>query len=169
MSKTIKGMITDVYRSRYADADGACVIDLTGMDVKEQEKLRRALREASAEVQVVKNSLARAAMRDTPLEPLGNALSGPCAIVVSSSSLIEAAKALAEAAEEFESLTLKHALLDGDPELIDVAVLAKMKGRIELLGEIAMLVASPGRALAGCMSSPQGKIAGCLKAIADKE
>jgi len=169
MSKSIKAMITDVYRSRYADADGACVVDLTGLDVKQQEQLRRTLREASAEVQVVKNSLAKAAMRDTPLEPLGNALEGPCAIVVSSTSLIEAAKALAEAAKEFESLTLKHALLDGDPELIGVAELAKMKGRLELLGELAMLVASPGRAIAGCLSSPQGKIAGCLKAIADKE
>ncbi len=169
MSKSIKAMITDVYRNRYAETDGACVVDMTGMDVLQQEDLRHVLREASAEVRVVKNSLARAAMRDTPLEPLGNALVGPCAIVVSSSSLIEAAKALAVAAKKFDTLTLKHALLDGDPELLTVAQLATMKGRLELLGEIAMLVASPGRAMAGCLSSPQGKIAGCLKAIADKE
>ena len=31
-----------------------------------------------------------------------------------------------------------------------------------------MLIASPGRRLAGCLDAPGGKIAGCLKAIADK-
>ncbi len=169
MSKRIKAMMTDVYRDMYAGAEAACVIDLTGLDVKQQETLRRSLRETSASLQVVKNSLARAALRDTPLEPLGNALEGPCAIVVSSESLIEAAKALVAAAKEFDSLNLKHAIIDGDPDLISVSDLAKMKGRLELLGELAMLIASPGRALAGCISSPQSKLAGCLKAMADRD
>ena len=50
---------------------------------------------------------------------------------------------------------------------LTVKALAKMKGMAELLGEIAMLASSPGRSIAGCLQSPQGKIVGCLKAIAD--
>jgi len=37
-----------------------------------------------------------------------------------------------------------------------------------VIGEVLMLIGSPGRAVAGCLRSPQSKIAGCLKTIADK-
>ncbi|MCH7704661.1 MAG: hypothetical protein IIB61_06085 [Planctomycetes bacterium] len=43
-----------------------------------------------------------------------------------------------------------------------------MKGRLELLGDVAGLITSPARALAGCLGSPQAKIAGCLEAMVDK-
>ncbi len=85
MSKTIKGMITEELRKRYAGMKDACVVDLTGMSVLEQEDLRGRLRKKSARLEVVKNSLARRAFRESVLEPLGDALVGPCALVTSSS------------------------------------------------------------------------------------
>jgi ribosomal protein L10 len=88
--------------------------------------------------------------------------------VTSPESLIDIAKVLVEAAREFEALKLKQAIFDGDPSLMSVESLSKMKGRDELLGELAMLICSPGRALAGCIGSPQAQIAGCLKTLADK-
>lgn len=168
MSKAVKAMIAAELKERYADIDSACVIDLTGMNVQEQEQLRRNLREKSARLQVVKNSLARRAFQGGPLEPLGDALEGPCALVTSSESLIEAAKILVKAAEEFNQLELKQAILDGDPGLLTVADISKMKSRAELAGELVILAASPGRALVACLASPQSRIVGCLKAIVDK-
>lgn len=168
MSKPVKAMVTAELKERYAGTDGACVVDLTGMNVQEQEELRRRLRDKSSRVQVVKNSLARRAFRGGPLEPIGEALEGPCALVVSSKSLIDAAKVLVEAAKEFEHLELKQAIVDGEPELLTVAELSKMKSRLELIGDLASLIASPGRALAACLASPQSRIAGCLKTIIDK-
>lgn len=168
MSKAVKAMIVAELKERYADIDSACVIDLTGMSVQEQEQLRKNLRDKSAQLQVVKNSLARRAFRGGPLEPLGDALGGPCALVTSSESLIETAKVIVKAAEEFTQLKLKQAILDGDPGLLTIADISKMKSRAELVGELAMLAASPGRALAACLASPQSRIAGCLKAIVDK-
>ncbi len=168
MSRLIKGMVTDSVRDCYAGVESACVVDITGMTVKEQESLRTSLRSKSAKLQVVRNSLTRRALKGTPLEPLAASMVGPCALVTSSESLIDTAKILVDAAKEFTELSLKDAIFDGDTELLTVEQMAKMKGRLELLGEVAMLVASPGRALAGCISSPQSKIAGCLKAIVDK-
>ena len=168
MSKQIKEMVRSALASRYADARSACVVDLTGLNVQSTERLRRALREKSARIHVVKNSMARRALVGTALETLGNALEGPCALVTSEDSIIDAAKALVEVAKEFATLGLKQAVFDGDPVLLTVEQLSKMRTKSELLGEVAMLVASPGRAIAGCLSSPQGKIAGCLKAMIDK-
>ena len=87
MSKPVKNLITNEYRAAYDGVDSACLVDLSGMTVLEQQKLRRSLREKSARLRVVKNSLARRAWKDTVLEPLGTALEGPCALVTTSESL----------------------------------------------------------------------------------
>jgi len=169
MSKAVKAMITEELRDRYRGVESACVIDMTGMKVPEQQELRRALRGKSATVEVVKNSLARRAFVDSPLGPLGAALEGPCALVTTSSeSLVDTAKALVAAAAEFEKLMLKQAIVDGDPSLLSVVDVAKLKSRSEILGEIAMLIGSTGRSVAACIGSPQSKVAGCLKALADR-
>jgi ribosomal protein L10 len=130
--------------------------------------VRGQLRAKSARVEIVKNRLARHAFKSHPLEPLGKALSGPCALVTSKESLIDIARLLVNAAKEIKQLKLKKAIFDGDPNLMTVEELSKMRGRLEILGELAMLIASPGRAIAGCLRSPQAKIAGCLKKIAEK-
>lgn len=168
MSKLIKRLMTEQIRERYAGATGACVVELTGLDVQAQEKLRRKLRDRKGRLEVVKNSLARLAFADTPLAPIGDALQGPCALVTSSESLIEIAKLLVESAKEFKTLKLKHAVFEGDAHLLTVEELSKMKGRKELIGELAALISSPGRALAGCLQGAQGRLAGCIKTLADK-
>ena len=169
MSRFVKELMTTVLKDHYAGVDSACVVDLTGLDVQTTEKVRGVLREQGARLRVVKNRLARQAFADGPLGPLGAALEGPCALVVSEQSIIDAAKALAELAKEHAALTLKQALVDGDPALLSVAEVAKMRSKSELLGEVALLLTSPARRLAGCLAAPQAKIAGCLKAVADKE
>ncbi len=168
MSKAVKKLVTEELRTRYEGLNSACVVELTGMSVQAQESLRKRLRDKSARLQVVKNSLARRAFEDGPLAPLGQALEGPCALVTCSASLIDIAKVLVEAAKDFKELKLKQAIFDGDPSLVLVEELSKMKGQTGLIGEVGMLISSPGRAVAGCIGSPQAKIAGCLKALVDK-
>ena len=168
MSKTIKAMLAADIQRRYCGQESACVVDLTGMSVQQTEVLRTALREKSARVEVVKNSLARRAFAESPLSALGDSLSGPCALVTTSESIIDTARVLVKMAEEFDSLDLKQAMIDGDASLVSVSDLARMKGRLELLGDVAGMIIGPARALAGCIGSPQAKIAGCLKAIVDK-
>ena len=168
MSKLVKSLVTDELKAKYAGFSSALVVDMTGLNVQAQEKIRKNLRGKSARMEIVKNSLARRAFAGGPLEPLGKAMEGPCAVVVARESLVDVAKMLIDAAKEFNKLKLKKAIFEGDPSLMTVEEFSKMKGKRELLGEVAMLISSPGRAIAGCLRSPGGKIAGCLKTIADK-
>lgn len=168
MSKSVKAMIAAELKDRYAGINNLCVVDMTGMNVSEQQQLRLRLRKKSARVEVVKNSLARRAFQDSPLELVGASLAGPCALVTTSESLVEAAKTLVEAAKEFTQLKLKQAIVDGDLKLLSVEEVSRMKSWTEVLGEVAFLAISPGRVVAGCLRSPQARIAGCLKAMADK-
>jgi large subunit ribosomal protein L10 len=161
-------MMTDTLRDRYAGVDSACVVDLTGLDVTSTTQFRRALRDQSVRVSVVKNSLAARAFKGTPLEPLGEVLQGPCALVTGGDSIIEVAKMLVAATKEHAAISLKQAIIEGDPNLMTVEDVSRLKSRVELIGEVAMLMASPARRVAGCLAAPQAKIAGCLKALADK-
>ncbi len=93
-------------------------------------------------------------------------LEGPCALVTSTDSIIDIAKLLVTMDEEIPNLTLKNAMLDGEPSLFAVEQLSKMRSRTELLGEVASLLLAPAGAIAGCLGAPQSKIAGCLKTLA---
>jgi large subunit ribosomal protein L10 len=168
MSKPLKQMMTDALRDRYVGVESACVVDLTGLDVVSTTRFRRTLREKSIRVSVVKNSLAARAFQGTPLEALGRSLEGPSALVSGGDSIIEVAKALVAAAKEYAVIRLKQAIVEGDPSLMTVEDVSRLKSRLELIGEVAMLIASPGRRVAGCIAGPQAKLAGCVKAIADR-
>ena len=168
MSKPLKRLMSDSLRQRYSKVDSACVVDLTGLDVQKTQQIRRELAGKRIRLEVVKNSLARLAFRESPLGPLADRLTGPCALATGGDSIVAVAKALVHWAKEFSQITLKQAMFEGDPELLTIEKLSKMKSRLEIIGELAGLIGSPGRALAGCIQSPGGKIAGCLKALADK-
>lgn len=168
MSKPVKDWITQEYRDRYQSVDSACVVSVIGLDAISTNRLRGELRSKNIRLQVIKNSLARRALGESTLAPLAKALEGPCALVTGGESVIDLAKTLVELKKSYPALELKLGMLDGDPELVEIERLAKMKSRVDLLGELAMLIASPGRRLAGCLAGPGGRIAGCLKAIADK-
>lgn len=171
MSKPVKDLITDEYKARFAAKQSACVISVIGMNGLAANKFRGELKKRHLRLQVVKNSLARRAFVDTPLAPLGQAMKGPCALVISEEdvSAIDLAKVLVGFKKDYPQLELRLGILEGDTELIEVERLATMKGRKELLSELASIIASPGRSLAGCLAGPGGRLAGCFKAMAEKE
>jgi len=168
MSKAVKELVTASYQKRYADVADVCVVDVTRLDVGSVTRVRADFQAKGIEFHVVKNSLARRAFLGTALEPIGDALAGPCALVTGGDSISEVARELVQAAKEFEKLELKQAMIEGDPSLVTVVELAKMKSHNELIGELMGLLVSPSRSLAGCLCSPGANIAGCLKTVLDK-
>lgn len=168
MSKPVKDMISGEYREAFGSLNSACVISVIGLDGKSTNKLRRELLAKDIRVQVVKNSLARRALAEGPLAPLGEALVGPCALVTGGSSIIDVAKTLESMKKAYPALELKLGILEGDPDLLSIEQLAKMKGRKELLSDVARAIMSPGANLAAALVSGGGRIAGCLKAMIEK-
>ncbi len=168
MSKSVKELMSEDLRRRCDGVDSACVIDFSGLDAVSTNHMRGALKKRKMHMHVVKNSLARRAFAGGPLEPLANSLSGPSAMVYGDPDIMDIAKELARWAKEHEAIELKHGIMDGDPDLYSVEALSKMKGRTELIGEIGMLISSPGRALAGQLRAPVARIAGCLMARIEK-
>ena len=148
MSKQLKSLITDALRSRYEGVNEACVVNVSGLKVQEAIAVRRELLTKNMRLRVIKNSLARRAFVGGPLEALSVDLAGPCALVTGGDTAIDMAREMVRLAEEFPAIGLKKGQMEDDPSLIPVADIAKMMGKQELLGEIAMLISSPGRAIA---------------------
>lgn len=169
MSKPVKNLVTEEYKDKFGELDSACVVSVIGLDGVSANRLRRELHAKKIKLQVVTNSLARRAFSESRLAPLGKGLTGPCAIVTGGESIIDVAKALVETKAKYPQIELKLGIVGGDAELIPVDQMAKMKSRQELIAEVAMLLASPGRRLAGSIGSPAGRIAGCVKAIVEKQ
>jgi large subunit ribosomal protein L10 len=169
MSKPVKDLVTKEYSDRYGELDSACVVSVIGLDGIAANRLRRELLTRKIKLQVVKNSLARRAFAQSKLAPLSKGLDGPCALVTGGESIIDVAKFLVETKTKYPQIELRVGIVGGEPELIPVEQMARMKSRLELIGEIAMLLASPGRRLAGCIQGPGGRLAGVIKAIAEKQ
>lgn len=170
MSKMVKDLMTEELQSRYSDQSNAVWIELVGLDGNSTNEFRRALRGHEMRLEVVKTSLFRRAVKDRPLEPLGERLSGPASLVTGGETAIDVAKVLDEWLPKLKkNLTLRGAVLEG--EFIDeegVKTLHKMPSRVDLQAKIVGIVMAPGRNVVGAAVAPGRNVMGCVKAMIDK-
>lgn len=140
--------------SRFNEADAALLTEYRGLRVAEIAEVRNALREAGAEYKVLKNTLARIAVREVGLEDLAGSLQGPTAIAFISGDAAAAAKALDEAAKKYPVLEIKGGVLSGRIiDALQAKELAKLEPREVILAKIAMLSNSPAQQTANVFSA----------------
>ncbi len=167
MSRGVKQLVADDLRKSYEKIGSLMIVNVHGLKGTEVNVLRHKLRSKKIEVHVIKNRLAKRVLVGTALEPIGAFLTGPCAFVTGGASAIDTAKELIEQVKEYPALELRHGIIEGEAEVLSIEAISKRKSRAELQGEIVMLFLSPARRVAGCLNVG-GKLAGCIKAIADK-
>ncbi len=128
--------------------------DYKGLKVDEMAALRKALREVSCEYRVVKNTLARIAAKETPVEGIADRFVGPVGVAFSYDDPVVLAKKVLDFEKDYEKFELKAALIEGRP--MDVAQLKE----VAKLPPKEVLQAM----LAGALSAPMTKMAGLLYA-----
>jgi len=122
--------------SSLGEAEIAILVDYKGLTVSQVTELRANLREAGAQMAVVKNTLMRLAAKGTGSEVLVDLFKGPNAIIISKNDPVAPAKVVSEFLKTNEKLQLKGAALDGKfLSEEDVKQLAKMPSKEELLGK----------------------------------
>jgi large subunit ribosomal protein L10 len=132
---------------RFNDSDATLLTEYRGLKVSEIAEVRNALREANAEYKVLKNTLARIAVKEVGYEDLAETLTGPTAIVFVKGDVVAAAKALDEASKKFPVLLVKGGALKGGKLISadDAKALAKLESREVLLTKIAMMLNQPAQ------------------------
>lgn len=158
----------------FGEAFGASVasflVGYQGTKCAELTKLRRQLRPAGARVRIIKNTLARRALKGSEGEKLEGLLTGPTAVVWSKSDPVAPAKIIADFTKEVESFKVKGGLVDGKVvTAADVGELAKLPSREELLSKLLALINAPASRLLQTINAPGSRLVQTLEAWRQKQ
>ena len=158
----------DEVKARVASTSTAVVTEYRGMTVAQIATLRRQLRTLGADYKVFKNTLVRRAVSGTPVEPISAFLDGPTAIAFVDGDVSAVAKALRDYTKVTPNLIVKGGVLDGKSlSKTDLTALADLPSRDVLLAQLAGLLASPMRTMAGLLKALPQNFAYGLSALVD--
>lgn len=145
MDRTAKEQTIDELKEKLGKIASLVVADYRGLDVPTVTGLRDKFREADCEYKIYKNTLVKRAIAGTPMEPLGQYLEGPTAVMFSYESPAAAAKVATEFAKAQEKFKVKAAYFEGTVlDAKGVEGLAAMPGKDELRATLlATLLAAP--------------------------
>jgi large subunit ribosomal protein L10 len=128
----------------FKGTDSAIVVDYKGLKVPEVTELRRQVRGAKASYKVVKNTLARRALKGTTFEPLTEFFSGTTAVAYSGEDPVALAKVLTTFAKTTPALQIKAAVVQGRAvQAGEVTDLAALPGKPELYAKLLYVLQAP--------------------------
>ncbi|MGI9611183.1 MAG: 50S ribosomal protein L10 [Acidimicrobiia bacterium] len=157
-------------KERLEGSQAVFLAEYAGLSVKDQQALRRELRENGAEFKVVKMTLARLATGELKIESLDELLLGPTGLTFVEGDPVGPAKVLKEFSKDHETFTVKGGLLGSEfltPEKI--AELASIEPREVLLAKLAGAMKAPMANLAGLLAAMPRNTASLLQQLLEKK
>ena len=153
---------------------GSCagvVVDYKGINVEDDTKLRKELREAGVVYTVVKNSILGRAAQDAGLEGLDPVLEGTTAIATSADDYVASARILQKYADTHDNFSLKSGYLDGEVIPMEKLIaLAKLPSREVLLATVCSVFNAPIAAFARGVQAivDKGGVEACVSEKAEE-
>jgi len=172
LTKSQKAAEIDELVSLIKGAPIVYLTDFAGLSVKQATALRNQFREQGVQYRVVKNTLLKRAMDQVGgFSELYDHLNGPTAVALSTEPAT-AARVIKSftAAENVERPELKAAYVDGaifGTGSLDV--LAALKSRQEIIGDIAGLLLAPITSVVGALTGVGATLAGAVRTISERE
>ena len=155
--------------AQLSKAQAVILAEYRSVPVRAMTELRKRARGAGVYLRVLKNTLARRAVADTPFKGLSEKMVGPLAYGISSDP-VAAAKVLHEFARDNEKFVIKAGAM---PNLVmsarEVADLAKMPSRRELLTKLVATLQAPIAKFVRTLNEVPGKFARTLAAVRDHQ
>ena len=151
------------------DNSGSVVMaEYSGMTVAEMTELRAKLREQGASIRVVKNRLAKIALKGKPFEAAGDMLTGPVAIAWAD-DMISAPKVTVEFAKDSKAFAIKGGFMGEEVFGADgIVALSKLPSREELIGMAAARLIGQASEVAQRLMSQGSALSGAIKVIEEK-
>jgi len=147
-AKIIQGKqeAVEVITAKLRESSSTVIADYRGLNVAQVTELRKQLREAGVEFQVLKNSLIRRATVGAELTELNEVLTGPTAIAFSKEDAVAPAKILNEFAKKHDALKLKGGVVEGNIyNASEITALAELPSRDGLLSMLLSVLQAPMR------------------------
>jgi len=128
----------------FQGSDSAILIDYKGLNVPQVTELRRQLRTAKASYKVVKNTIAKRALKGTSFEPLSPFFEGTTAVAYTATDPVALAKTLTTFAKTAPMVSIKAAVVQGRAiKPAEVVDLASLPGKPELYAKLLFVLQAP--------------------------
>jgi large subunit ribosomal protein L10 len=139
----------------FKGSDSAVLVDYKGLNVPQVTDLRRQLRAAKAKYKVVKNTIARRALKGTKFAALEKYFAGTTAVAYTDTDPVALAKTLTTFVKTAPALQIKAAVVQGRAASpAEVGDLAALPGKPELYAR-----------LLGTMQAPMVQLVSVLNAV----
>jgi large subunit ribosomal protein L10 len=144
--------------------------DFKGMKVNELNDLRRELLKNSARLQVVKNTLAKIAVKDTEFKVLGEYFRETVALVTGVGDPVAPAKVLVKFAKDKETPKIKVGFLAGElMKASQVVALSKLPSREEMISMLLGSMQAPAQNWVNVLAAVPRQLVTVLAAVRDKK
>ncbi len=154
----------------FKTANVGVLVNYLGINVEDDTKLRKQLREAGCQYKVVKNTLLHLAFEQAGIEGLDESLKGTTAIAYSENGYTEAPKILSEYAKDHENFTVKSGFIDGDTvDAAGISALAKLPSKEVLIAQVLGGFNAPIQGFANVLNGTMRGLVVALNAIAEKQ
>jgi large subunit ribosomal protein L10 len=128
----------------FKGSDSAILVDYKGLNVPQVTDLRRQLRAAKAKYKVVKNTIAKRALKGTSLEVLEKFFEGTTAVAYTQADPVALAKTLTAFVKTAPKLTIKAAVVQGRAvKPAEVTELAALPSKPELYARFLGTLQAP--------------------------
>ena len=149
----------DKLAEKMKDASIVLLTEYRGINVEDDTKLRKSVRNANAEYTVIKNNITKRALNKLGITDLDNELVGPTAVIIAQEEYLPSLKAIYNFTKDNDFYKIKGGVLEGKVTSVDeLVVLAKLPSREELIAK-----------LAGCLLANVSKLAATLEAVRVKK
>ncbi len=157
----------EALKERLGTAKTAVLTEYRGLSVRQLSDLRKQLKGAAAEYKVVKNRLARLAVKGGALDALGEHLKGPTGLVFTKQDPVAVAKALQAFVRTNPQLLIKLGLVEGKVvQPAELKALADLPSKEQLRSQIVGVVQGPMAQLVSLLQAPLRELAYVLDARA---
>ena len=165
MPTQAKAESVEKLRERLGTAKTAVLTEYRGLTVRQISDLRKQLKAAAAEYQVVKNRLARLAVKDLALGPLGTHFKGPTGLVFTAKDPVPVAKALQNFVRGNPALMIKLGFVEGKVvQPAGLKALADLPSKEALRSQLVGALQGPAARLVALLTAPQRELVQVLEA-----
>ena len=162
--QAIVAEVAEVARTAYS----AVAAEYRGISVEKMTELRVQARSNGVYLRVVKNTLARRAVKDTEFECMTDGLTGPLVLAFSQEDPGAAARVIKDFAKNNDKLVVKLVSISGQmlaPS--ELETLAKMPTYDQAISMLMSVMKAPVQKLAATMNEVPGKLVRTIAAIRD--
>jgi len=144
VTKADKALELEQLEKAFKGSDSAILVDYKGLTVPQVTDLRRQLRLAKSSYKVVKNTLAKRALKGTSFEILEKHFEGTTAIAYTSTDPVALAKTLTTFLKATPAISIKAAVVQGRAiKPAEVNALATLPGKPELYSQLLAVLQAP--------------------------